>query len=158
MNFTRGFLALGFIGVLYFGCKPQPVFPVEPALTFKEYQQKEGGDTLKVVFSFTDGDGDIGVLPTGSDTNMVLTAYYKTPAGNYHVWLNPQQTDSIYYSYRIPKLTASQKGLEGDIYLTISTREVIAAYHDTLEFNAFLLDQSGHKSNLVRTPELILLP
>lgn len=136
-----------------FACTPDPVFPEEPIITFKEYQYN-GSDTLKVVFSFTDGDGDIGVTPTGTDSNMVLTLYYKAPDGQFHV-ARPgvSLTDSIYYNYRIPELPEGQAGLEGDIYLVVNPQFML---YDTIQFNAFLLDQSRNKSAVVRTPEAVL--
>lgn len=135
-------------------CTPDPVFPDEPMLTFKEYQYN-GSDTLKVVFSFTDGDGDIGVSPTGNDSNMVLTLFYKGPDGQFHMELEPGggADDSIYYTYRIPELTEGQTGLEGDIYLVVNSSLMP---HDTIQFNAYLLDQSHNKSAVVRTPEFVL--
>lgn len=134
-------------------CTPDPIFPEEPILTFKEFQYN-GTDTLKVVFSFTDGDGDIGVSPTGNDSNMVLTLYYKAPDGEFHV-AHPAAapTDSIYYTYRIPELNEGQTGLEGDIYLVVNPQFML---YDTLQFNAFLLDQSNNKSAVVRTPETVV--
>lgn len=141
------------VSVLAFSCTPDPVFPDEPILTFKEFQYN-GSDTLKAVFSFTDGDGDIGVAPVGNDSNMVLTLYYKGPDGLFHV-ARPgvSITDSIYYTYRIPELTEGQSGLEGDIYLTINPQFIL---YDTIQFNAFLLDQTDHKSAVVRTPETVI--
>jgi hypothetical protein len=136
-----------------FSCTPDPVFPDEPIITFKEYIYN-GSDTLKVVFSFTDGDGDVGVTPVGNDSNMVLTLYYKGVDGEFHV-ARPgvSTTDSIYYPYRIPELTEGQTGLEGDIYLVVNPQFML---YDTIQFNAFLLDQSDHKSAVVRTPEQVV--
>jgi hypothetical protein len=157
MNFARNlFFASLFIALLV-GCKPEPVFPIEPSLVFKEYIQSETSDSLQVVFSFTDGDGDIGVSPGDADTNMLLTVYYKNPLGEYSVY--PQfntadPLDSLTYPYRVPRLTASQKGVEGDIYVVIN--DAFISVYDTIAFNAFIVDQAGHRSQLVRTPELIL--
>ena len=150
---TTYFASFAAICVLSVACTPDPVFPDEPIITFKEYQYN-GVDTLKVVFSFTDGDGDIGVAPTGNDSNMVLTLYYKGPDGEFHV-ARPgvSQTDSIYYTYRIPELQEGQAGLEGDIYLVVNPQFML---YDTIQFNAFLLDQSHNKSAVVRTPETVV--
>lgn len=150
----RTYIAV-FIGICAgaFACTPDPVFPDEPILTFKEYLYN-GSDTLRVVFSFTDGDGDIGVTPTGNDSNMVLTLYYKGPDGQFHVARPGVSTaDSIYYTYRIPELPEGQAGLEGDIYLVVNPQLML---YDTIQFNAFLLDQSHNKSVVVRTPETVI--
>ncbi len=143
-------------GLLFFGCKPQPTFPVEPVLTFSKFLQPTGSDSLRIVFSFTDGDGDIGVSQTDTDSNMVVTVYVPDATGHFVVLdnINTPQADSIMYTYRIPHLTAGQVGLEGDIYVTNEHKSFIG--RDTLQFNAFLLDQAHHKSNLVRTQTVIL--
>jgi hypothetical protein len=142
------------------GCKPDPVYPIEPILTFKEYIDHPGTDSLEVVFSFTDGDGDIGVALNGTDSNLVLTPYnwYQNISG-FNVIddpLYPSLDDSIMYKYRIPELTEGQSGLEGDIYITVPRTLLVANGVDTLQFNAFLLDQSDNKSTTIRTPEIIL--
>lgn len=147
--------------VSLFGCKPDPVFPAEPALSFKEYQQPQSSDTLQVVFNFTDGDGDIGVSVTDTTKNMLLTVYHRDPAtgawGPLMYQVNSTSWDSLQYKYRIPHLTAGQSGLEGEIYLTIN-RQLLRLNEDTVQFNAVLIDNSRHKSPYVRTPEVVLLP
>jgi hypothetical protein len=156
MKHFRSIFLFAFLGVMFFGCKPDPTFPAIPALTFKEFQQPSGTDSLVIVLSFTDGDGDIGIAPTDADSNMVLTVYAPDAAGNFLVMddINTVPADSLIYTYRIPNLTAGQIGLEGDIYLTIENKNFLP--RDTLQFNCFLLDQSGNKSNTVRTETVIL--
>jgi hypothetical protein len=156
MKHFCGIFLFVFIGVVFFGCEPDPTFPAVPALAFKEFRQPANSDSLVVVFSFTDGDGDIGVAPTDSDSNMVLVVYVPDAAGNFHVLDDPNTAtaDSIIYPYRIPHLTAGQVGLEGDIYVTLEHKSFIG--RDTLQFNSFLLDQSHHQSNIVRTETVIL--
>jgi hypothetical protein len=156
MKHFRSIFLFAFLGAVLFGCKPDPVYPAVPALTFKESMQPTGTDSLVLVFSFTDGDGDIGVSPTDSDSNMVLTLYAPDANGNYLVVDDPSTViiDSLMYKYRIPNLTAGQIGLEGDIYVTIEHKSFLP--RDTLQFNSFLLDQSDNKSNIVRTETVIL--
>lgn len=158
MKLVAGIIFSAFAVMLISGCKPEPVFPVEPVLTFKEFRQPPGTDSLQVVFSFTDGDGDIGIAANSTDSNMVLTAYNRDPnTGQFMVMDDPgtPQPDSLYYTYRIPHLAVGQKGLEGDIYVTIN-KSILILVEDTLQFNAFLLDESLHKSTVVRTPEVVL--
>ncbi|MDQ3109267.1 MAG: hypothetical protein M3R17_05190 [Bacteroidota bacterium] len=156
MKQFRSFIFLAVLCSTFFGCTPDPTFPVEPVLTYKENRQPVNSDSLITVFSFTDGDGDIGLAPTEQDSNMVLTVYVPDANGVFRVMDNVStpQPDSICYTYRIPHLTAGQVGLEGDIYVTIEHKSFIG--RDTLQFNAFLLDQSQHRSNYVRTKTIIL--
>jgi len=160
MKFFRLIFPLVILSVLYFGCKPAPVFPATPSLKFKRFIEKPGNDTLWVVYSFTDGDGDIGISPTDKDTNFVMTLYYRTPAGVWHVQddINtPNPNDSTYYPFRIPPLTAGQRGLEGDIYAYVN-KTLLMGLHDTVMFKSFLLDQAHHKSDYISTRDTILIP
>ncbi len=157
MNIFRGIFLFAIFGAVFYGCTPDPVYPAIPALTFKEFIQPSGSDTLIVVYSFTDGDGDIGLPPTDPDTNMVMCVYTQDGLGVFHPLLNintQDPLDSIIYTYRIPNLTAGQAGLEGDIYLTLGNKWLIG--RDTLQFNTFLLDNSDNRSNYVRTQSVIL--
>lgn len=161
MNLFRGTIVIALFVVAFSGCTPDPVFPNEPSLTFKEYIQHSGSDSLQVVFNFTDGDGDIGVGLTDTNYNFLLTAYHRDPAtGNWIVVDDPgtaNLNDSLIYKYRIPQLAAGQSGLEGEIYVTINKSFLILT-EDTLQFNAFLLDNSHNKSPVIRTPEVVLVP
>lgn len=143
------------LSVVVMRCKPEPVFPTEPKLSFTRYIQNDVSDSLQVVFSFTDGDGDVGVSQAATDSNMVLQLYVPDGSGGFI----PQPDLSnpgrfIYYNYRIPQLTASQKGLEGDLYLTVNKAFIT---HDTIRFNAYLIDQAQNRSEIVETPSVILL-
>ena len=153
MKNLRYIIIFAFTGSILVSCKPEQVFPDEPMLSFKEYQYN-GADTLKTVFSFTDGDGDIGVAPTGNDINMMLTLYYKDQNGEFQV-ARPgiSTTDSITYPFRIPELPDGQNGLEGDIYLIVNSAFI---QYDVIQFNAYIVDQTNHKSSVIRTPEFAL--
>lgn len=156
MKLVRGIFFFVLLGASFFGCRPEPTFPVIPALSFVKFLEPAGSDSLIIVFSFTDGDGDIGVAPTNSDSNMVLSVYAPDANGIFQVMddINTPQADSLNYVYRIPHLTAGQVGLEGDIYLTLEHKSFIG--RDTLQFNTFLLDRSDNRSNYVRTETIIL--
>ncbi len=160
MKLVRTFLAFVLLGAAFYSCKPDPIYPAEPMLEFKEYFQAQNSDSLQVIFTFTDGDGDIGVSPLDTNYNMLLTVYRKNASGQWIVLDDPgtpSLTDSLMYKYRVPRLTAGQIGLEGDIYLTIN-KSILRQIEDTLQFNAVLIDQSHNYSSWVRTPEVVLIP
>lgn len=152
-HFRAHLIVLALAGAMFSSCKQEQLFPDEPMLAFKEYKYN-GADTLTTVFYFTDGDGDIGVEPTGNDYNMMLTLYYKDANGEYQV-ARPgiSTTDSIAYTYRIPELPDGQNGLEGDIHLVVNSAMIT---YDTIQFNAYIVDQTSHKSAVIRTPEFAL--
>lgn len=150
-QFSFSLLLVSIVSVMsVVGCGPDPLYPDEPILSFKTYNYN-GSDSLTTVFSFTDGDGDIGVDPSGNDYNMLLTLYYKDQNGDYQAALFPASPDTIKYPYRIPQLPDGQNGLEGDIHLVVNTTMIT---YDTIRFNAFLVDQTNHRSAVIQTPEL----
>jgi hypothetical protein len=161
MKSIRGIFLFALVLVGAYGCKPDPVFPAEPMLTFKEFIQEPGSDSLRIVFSFTDGDGDIGVAVNNPDPNMKVYLYGPNAAGTFIPLQNLQTadtTDTLTYQYRIPPLSTGQSGLEGDIYITVYKSFLLLSGEDTLQFDAFLKDQSNHKSAIIRTPTVILTP
>jgi hypothetical protein len=144
------------------GCGPEaPVYPVEPILTFKQYIHQPGSDSLQVVFGFTDGDGDVGTTGSSQSDNLKLTVYHRNPTtGRWEPIeiMDPNgNSDSLQYGYRIPPISMGQSGLQGEIYVTIN-KAILALTEDTVQFNAFLLDQSYHQSAVIRTPEVVLTP
>ncbi len=149
-NLHASFFIFVTASALLCSCGPETVFPDEPMLEFKEYQYN-GSDTLNTVFSFTDGDGDIGVAPTGSDYNMLLTLYYKDQSGEFQTAVNPLTNVPITYPYRVPELPDGQNGLEGDIYLVVNSAMI---QYDTIQFDAYIVDQTNHMSTVIRTPEI----
>lgn len=139
------------------GCRKEPVYPAGPVLTFQKFVQNP--DSLQVVFSFTDGDGDIGEDATTVDPNLVMTLYHRDPATGQEVVYLTDPThpgDSLVYSYRIPPLGKGSKGMKGEIWVTMDKRMLLLA-EDTLQFNAYLLDQNHHQSAVVRTPDAVLI-
>jgi len=59
------------IVMLLVGCIQAPEYPIEPVIQYVGLtknmmeQAKIKGDSLRVIFSFTDGDGDIGSINNG---------------------------------------------------------------------------------------------
>jgi hypothetical protein len=158
----RVYFFVALLIVALYGCQPDPVYPVEPVLTFSRFEQPNSGnnhDTLRVIFNFTDGDGDIGVPENSTDSNFVLTPYERNPATGTWQPINPNfpTPDSVPYTYRIPHLTAGQSGLEGEIQVTLN-RAILRTAQDTVKFKAFLLDNNHHRSAFVLTDSVYLLP
>ena len=156
-RFIPHFLFLTLFGV-FFGCVKQKNYSEIPELTFVSYAT---GDTLdpvlnqvnkyvKIKFSFTDGDGDLG-LPQDStqapyDYNVFATLYLNR-AGTYEV--NSQEKS------RITDLSsyATKNGLEGTIEVTY------IPYLPTgskIKYEVYILDQALHRSNTISSPEIVL--
>jgi hypothetical protein len=114
-----------------------------------------------LVFSFRDGDGDIG-LNSGSDTlppynkdgdyyyNLVISYFEKRNGIFDSVVTDPP------FSSRIPVLNPDypDKAIKGIIYDTVPLNP--RPVYDTIRFSVFIYDRALHRSNVITTPEIIL--
>lgn len=112
-------------------------------------------DTVKLFYSFFDGDGDLGVSETPANNSLIILKDSR------------HADDSLlYYMPSIdPAYVDKQKGLEGNSFvriyaslLTLRSDSVHTNFGDTLTFSMYVLDNAGNKSNVITTPPLILRP
>ena len=149
--------------------KIQPVSPV-PEIHFKSLKAGLYADTslgnqllpgAVLVFSFQDGDADIGVDPSvASDTSLPDSI-------TYNIFLKPfYKIDSIYYPvkrdtslpppfYRIlydPKLdrVGENKTIKGNISINIIDLPV----YDTIRYQFYIKDRANHRSNVETTTDI----
>lgn len=153
------------IPTLWASCLKQKEFPTTPAITynnFTKYINAQGNDSAAVLsISYTDGDGDIGlsqgdtVAPyTGTYYYNCFLEYYEKQNG---VWIKPNIPVPFYY--RIPPLLQDgQKAVEGDInvYLPYPYFSPVSPY-DTIKFSIKIADRQLHESNVVETPEIVVV-
>ncbi len=155
----RTFLVLYGSILFLTGCINPPDYPVEPVITFEGIsadtmrQGNLNNDSILVLLSFTDGDGDIG---RKDSFDVVLTDLR-----------NNLPSDR----YRIPQVpeNGANNGISGEITLTIYT--TCCVYEngqppctpsnqfptDQVSFEIYILDRAGHQSNSVITPPITLL-
>lgn len=114
-------------------------FPSIPSLTFKSIGPVENysGDSVQIVCGFRDRQGDI------QDS-----VYYK--ASNNSVW----------GSYAMPNFPA-QNNMEGNIIVYMYrgpdfTPPAGTGATDTIYFNVFIKDLSGHSSDTIKTTPIIV--
>jgi hypothetical protein len=144
-----------FTGTLFTACIKRPDYPVQPVITFEEFRSFNN-DTAWFIFSFTDGDGDIGLLPEETEPpykyNFFMN-YYEKQNGTF-VKIEPE----IPFFYRIPYLTPEGriKTLEGEVIVRMNTYFDNLSPHDTIKFDAYLLDRALNKSNVIETPEIVV--
>ena len=156
------------LAVLLVSCLKREEFPPNPLIEYSEFV-KYGTDSANFVFTFTDGDGDIG-LDEGDTTgsfapgqpyyyNFVMTYYYKDASGNFVPYdanpATPGVMDTLMYRYRIPDITpeGQNKVLDGEMRI-----KLLAPYyglgHQVYKYDAYIYDRSLQKSNVIITPEL----
>jgi hypothetical protein len=155
---SRAKVAVGAaLALLVVGCFPKEEFPKEPRIANPILTQY--GDSASLRFSFTDGDGDIGLdagdnappFDTGSVyKNNLFLEYEELRNGE---WVRP--TLLLPFSYRIPRITPTgqNKALEGEIAVALEPWPIIPGNpFDTVRFSVVLVDRELHFSNTEFTP------
>lgn len=161
------FIKIVFSGILALflmeSCRKPKCEEIIPAIAFKDFKQYrdiQGNleDTAKLIITFKDCDGDIGVQENIADTaspyyyNYIFT-YYEMVNG---AWVNSCDTC---FRYRIPELAAEgqSKILEGEIGITISPFyfNFMSAHSDTIKYSVVLYDKELHESNVAETPMIL---
>ena len=148
-------IALLLLGVIGFAtCIRPPDYPVIPHIGFLRMTKntlKQGNassDSLRLVLSFEDGDGDIG---SNDSINVFL---YDTRQAN--------AAPEIARMPFVPEQGA-KNGISGEISLLVYTTCCLPTCNspqnkavDSLFFDVFIKDRAGNKSNVVRTPLIAL--
>ena len=155
MKMKNVFITLLLLGVIGFAmCIRPPDYPIIPRIGFLRMTKntlKQGNaltDSLRLVLSFEDGDGDIG----SNDSVNVFLFDSRQPNG----------TPEIARMPLVPEQGA-KNGISGEISLLIYTTCCLPGCNlpsknavDSLFFDVFIKDRAGNKSNVVRTPLIAL--
>jgi hypothetical protein len=152
----KNIIYLLLVGII-FGCvmclRP-PDYPIIPNIGFVRMSKntmKQGdglNDSLRLILSFEDGDGDIG---SNDSINVFL---FDTR--------QPNATPEIARMPFVPEAGA-KNGISGEISLLVYTTCCLPSCNsflnkatDSLFFDVYIKDRAGHKSNVVRTPYIAL--
>ena len=131
-------------------CK-KPSFSVIPKINFIQMDKQKiqaGSDTgeVNITFFVEDGDGDIGAN-----------------SGNFIFKDSRDNSETSFTVPTIPEEYAPEKGIRANIVVAyraawLNLREDTTHLHlDTLQWQVFLVDKTGNKSNVVATDTLILM-
>ena len=152
------YLVLGLTMILPMACLREPDFPPEPKIEFLRisttqfYQFPVQSDSLIITFSFTDGDGDLG---DDDNLNLFLTDS-RIPA-------TPQR-------FRIPFIPKEgvANGISGEVSMKIASScciypdlsppcsQQLTYPTNVLYYSIQIEDRSGKRSNVIRTPDLVM--
>lgn len=134
-------------------------YPPEPKIEFVKFSFKDsiGFNHLlagELIFSFVDGDGDIGF---GIDTNNVKTVFIE----KYKIINNRSirvELDENMLSYQIPRFSTSgnRKPLKGEIIIRNLDEIPPINPNDTIMYKFYIVDRSLKYSNVDSTGYLIL--
>jgi len=170
--FRITFLVVIVVGLmLSYSCKKPDEYPVVPAISFKSiYATKDAqgyDDSIYVVISFTDGDGDLGLYPVESGMN---DPKFDIPTGPYYnnffatvfeqdngIWDTLRINGLIIpKNSRIPYMTpnGANKALKGEILRKFEVPPFRS--NDTVRYNIFIYDRALHQSNTVTTSAIVL--
>lgn len=139
-------------------CTKPPEYPKEPIIKFvgmsktKLKQSSINADSLKVTFSFTDGDGDIG-----SNDSLALFVVDK-------------RDGFVSSKYKIPFVAESgaANGISGEVEFVLFTTccyfpdgqapctSSLSFPTDTVVYDIYMKDRAGNKSNVIQTLPIIL--
>lgn len=164
------FLLFLLLGSLY-SCVKSPDYPIEPRIEFVSVSSSyiKSGFQDTITFSFTDGDGDIGIRIT-NDTNLCeccrITSDDSTVLSNrnFNVFLIDSR-DGCVQSFASANVSSGSKypALEGEIEVirAIDSKKCIAPPQagcpkDTVIYTIVIRDLAGHLSNFIQTTPIIV--
>lgn len=143
----------GFFLLLFaISCQPIRLFDEVPAIAFESIEPRiarENIDTVLLVFSFTDGDGDLG-LEEGDTTNDITVIDKRTGA--------PAIGD-VTFPYRMPYVTppGQSKQISGTVELKMQNlfrRPGLVT--DTVRYEIQIRDRANRFSNTITTPPIVI--
>ena len=142
--------------LIIIGCTKPPDYPNTPEIGFVGFskntlQQGDGNnDSLLVVISFTDGDGDLG---DRDSLNLFVT---------------DKRTGFLQDQFKIPFIPeqGASNGISGEISFALFTTCCIDYVNhtscqpsptpDTLVYQIFIMDRADNKSNVIETAPIFL--
>jgi hypothetical protein len=141
----RLFILFILISALWTSCIKPPDYSDVPSITFLRFNKtsvQAFTDSAQLVFSFTDGDGDIGPVSSNDTTlNLFLT----------------DSRDNSVKKYQLPNITpsGSVKAISGEVTVTIGPFACKAGVDtDQLTYTIRIKDRAGHLSNAAVTTPL----
>ncbi|MFN8287839.1 MAG: hypothetical protein U0V74_13870 [Chitinophagales bacterium] len=153
------------------GCVKPPSYPIEPHIEFKSVSSSliKHGYVDTITFSFTDGDGDIGVFPLPGDTCDLINALKQGDSSclnmsGFNIYLIDDRDTSINAfatAYVIPK--GKYKALSGDIQVLVGmySKTCFAPPQqgcpkDSVTYAIIFRDLAGHRSNTIHTTPIVI--
>ena len=142
-----------------------PPVPYIEFLNFTTFRTQNDVDTMGIIlFSYTDGDGDLGVYDCNDFPVNLYTSYYKMENGELKIGtiINPStgKIDTVNFNACFEQLAPTDYSgwIRGDIEDTIRFLRDITSTKpfDTVMFETYIVDRSGNKSNIIQTPLIVV--
>jgi hypothetical protein len=143
--------------------KIEPADPV-PEIGFKEFRIEDGYDSIgnetkncELLFSFIDGDGDIGLIKNEFDTidpkNVFIIPFNKSEDNYYREDDLDTLTFWIQHDDKMERV-GQNKTLKGEIKVKFNYYVQFISDYDTLKFDFYIIDKAGHQSNVESTNDI----
>lgn len=146
--FALSLLALLFIA----SCDDTPVFPIEPRIEFVSITPEVGtqltADEIVLTFSYQDGDGDLGY--EGDATNNLFVEDMRAAFAGIPGRISSYSFESLTPDTRKPSI-------QGNITITMLT-PLYESSEEPAVFEVYIVDRAGHKSNVIQTDPITILP
>ena len=169
-------------GILLFAvaaCQKKVEYPIEPKIVYTGFTYLINADSTFsgqgiLSFSYTDGDGDLGLdvsdsLPPFNNNspyyyNLIID-YQKFENGVFHSvpllsWnIETQSFDTVSFNARFKRLVAGNetKPISGDMDYTLFVQNPFSP-NDTVRFAVKIIDRALHESNVIFTETLYTNP
>ncbi len=175
-NSTKILILMLIVGSVVFSCRKFEEFPDIPVITYDKFivlMNTQTGITERgvLVFSYTDGDGDLGLSSNHTNPpfdkdgeyyyNLIIKYFEKQNGVFIEVPLLSWNADSSYYdtltfNSRFPVLTP----LTGNLAIKGVFEDTLFIYNplsefDTIKFKAYIYDRALNKSNEIETGEIV---
>ncbi len=136
------------------GCQDEDEYSDVPEIKFvslEKFDYTTPFDSLSLTFSFTDGDGDLGVASNDTATRDVIATMYEMKDGVFVPW----DDGNPFLKYALPYMEprGSNASLKGDISISMSFN--LLQPNDTIKYDVYILDRAGNKSNTITTSTVI---
>lgn len=158
--------AIPALALLLVGCFKTEDYDSVPSITYDEFIAF--GDSAKIIFEFTDGEGDIGLADdqTEAPYNFGSEYYYnvyveyleKDDTEGYKYSLDPNG-DTVAFPIRIHPILDEdeEKPIKGKMEVSLSPLyyNPFSDQSDTIKFRIQLIDRELNKSNWIESEEII---
>ncbi len=148
-------------------CIEKPVYPSEPVIqyeAFYKYGSKPSDpDSVELVVSFTDNEGDIGLeqsdtIPEFFKNGNIWLEYYYDSAGNWAAFDTSfgagTPFDTFRFAYRVPPVLPAgdpSEPMKGLIYVM---QKPFIKVHNKIKYVVYLYDRALHCSDTIHTPAI----
>lgn len=156
--------------LIVLSCQKKEDFPDIPHIEYESFLKIRNSQDIDekgiLEFSFTDGDGDIGLYSWDTvapyDYNLFITYFEKQNGEFKEVVLTyynkiTQEYDTINFNARIPIINSSgeSKPFKGKVEIELFINNYFSDF-DTIRFDAYIKDRALNESNTISTPEIIV--